>query len=691
MGQSLEERLRLARHFNFVGRTTELNLFRQAVTSDELPFHVLYVFGPGGVGKSTLLHEYIYLCQNRHIATLYLDARTLEPSPENFTIRLRELLQLHDEQSIFGYLAEKPSPFVILVDTYEIIRPLDDWLREVYLPQLPQNVLVVLASRFSPSRSWRTDPGWQIFFRSIPLRNLEPEESRSYLALRNIPQEQHEDVLHFTFGHPLALSLIADLYAQREDFTFQPEETVDVVKTLLENFVQKVPSPAHRAALDICALMHLTTEALLANLLDIPDVHDLFEWLRGLSFIEIQRDGLFPHDLAREALVTDLRWRNPAWYAELHRRARTYYTQQVHHTSGNEQQQLLFELIYLHRENAAVRPFFEWQINGTVITDVLQPQDVQLLQQMVAKHEGEMSARLSSYWFSRMPQTVVVWRDARRQPIGFLMILPLHEFGPDHSEVDPAVRATWLYLQNHAPLRPTETALLFRFWMAEDSYQAVSAIQSLVFVNAVRHYLATPRLAYTFFPCADPNFWEAVFSYADLTRIRSADFTVGEKRYGVYGHDWRMVPPMAWLALLAERELSNTAHQPAPSHVKPLIVLSKVEFEHAVRSALRDYTQAAPLRRNPLLQSRLVHERGDEDVSTLQQLLRESVDVLQRAPRQSKLYRALYYTYFDPAPTQERAAEMLDLPFSTYRRHLKAGLDWLTEYLWQIETGDLKK
>jgi hypothetical protein len=227
--------------------------------------------------------------------------------------------------------------------------------------------------------------------------------------------------------------------------------------------------------------------------------------------------------------------------------------------------------------------------------------------------------------------------------------------------------------------------------MADETYQTVSPIQSLVFVNVVRHYLATPRLAYTFFPCADPNFWEAVFQYADLIRIRSADFTVGERRYGFYGHDWRIVPPMAWLALLAEREISNTAQLPPPTTVRPLIVLSKVEFEHAVRSALRDFTQPALLLRNPLLQSRLVRERGSEEASTLQDLLRESVDMLQRAPRQSKLYRALYYTYFEPAPTQERAAEILDLPFSTYRRHLKAGLDWLTEYLWQMETGDVKK
>jgi hypothetical protein len=35
-------------------------------------------------------------------------------------------------------------------------------------------------------------------------------------------------------------------------------------------------------------------------------------------------EGLFPHDLVHEVLVTDLRWHNPDWYADLHRRARIY-------------------------------------------------------------------------------------------------------------------------------------------------------------------------------------------------------------------------------------------------------------------------------------------------------------------------------------------------------------------------------
>ena len=47
--------------------------------------------------------------------------------------------------------------------------------------------------------------------------------------------------------------------------------------------------------------------------------------------------------------------------------------------------------------------------------------------------------------------------------------------------------------------------------------------------------------------------------------------------------------------------------------------------------------------------------------------------------------RAVDRTYVRAAATQEAAAEVLGLPFSTYRRHLAAGVERLTERLWHWE------
>ena len=113
---------------------------------------------------------------------------------------------------------------MILIDTYELLAPLDNWLREVFLPQLPENVLVVLAGRNPPSPGWRADPGWQTLVRVLPLRNLSSDESRAYLAAtQRAAATSANAVLSFTHGHPLALSLVADTFAQREAMIFRPK------------------------------------------------------------------------------------------------------------------------------------------------------------------------------------------------------------------------------------------------------------------------------------------------------------------------------------------------------------------------------------------------------------------------------------------------------------------------------------
>jgi hypothetical protein len=301
--------------------------------------------------------------------------------------------------------------------------------------------------------------------------------------------------------------------------------------------VQQVPGPAHRAALEACALVRVTTEALLGEMLDMPTsgsasegVHALFEWLRELSFIESSAEGIFPHDLARETLVADLRWRNPDWYVELHRRARKYYTDRLNQTKGLTQQRLMLDTVFLHRDNAIIRSFFDWQTTGSMIPYTLEESDIPELEKMVAEHEGEESAKLVRHWFRKYPQNVTVWRDSEGLPLGFVLSLPLQEMSREDAKFDPAVESTQAFLLSHNPPRADEVVTLFRFWMARDTYQGISPIQSLIFIQVAKHYLTTPGLAFTFFPCAEPDFWTAILSYAELIRYPEADFEVGGRR-----------------------------------------------------------------------------------------------------------------------------------------------------------------
>jgi hypothetical protein len=682
-----------ARRLHFVGRTAELTFFQSLLLSARLPVHVLHIVGPGGIGKTALLAGFVALCDQAQIPVALLDAHNIEPSPTSFLEALRLALEAPLSDFPLHALISRSQRQVILIDTYEMLAPLDGWLREVLLPQLSENTLVVLAGRYPLAPAWRSDPGWQSLIRVLPLRNLSPEESRIYLRSRGVPGEQHENILAFTHGHPLALSLVADIFAQRHDARFEPENEPDVVKMLLERLVQKVPGPAHRAALEVCALVRLTTEGLLASVLAMPDVHDLFEWLRGLSFIESGRQGLVPHDLAREALMADLRWRNPDWYAELQRRARAYYIARFQQRQGQEQQDILLDYIYLHRDNLALRSYFQafsWQESGNLLADVMRDADVPVLLEMVARHEGEASAHLARHWLTCQPQGVIVIRDDTWQPVGFLATVALHEASPGELHADPATRSVWRYMQAQGALRPGERAVIFRFWMARDTYQAFSPVQTLIGTQIIRYSLFTPALAFTFFPCANPEFWGPVLAHAGQQRILEADFIVDRRRYSVYGHNWRATPPLMWLA---KREIATTspALVPAMAPIEPLAALSEAEFTAAVRDALRNFTRPDRLHNNPLLRSRLVIEQAGistgvgERVAMLRRLLKEAAQSLQASPRDIRLYRTLYHTYLHPAATQERVAAMLDLPFSTYRRYLQTAIRRVAALLWQRE------
>jgi hypothetical protein len=156
----------------------------------------------------------------------------------------------------------------------------------------------------------------------------------------------------------------------------------------------------------------------------------------------------------------------------------------------------------------------------------------------------------------------------------------------------------------------------------------------------------------------------------------------------VFARDWRRERGVDWLERMAGRELGDEAPAPDPEReVAPVLALSQPEFADAVRRALRDLHSPGALATNPLARARVVRER-EAEVSApeaLRGLVREALDALRDDPRREKLIRALECTYVRPAPTQEAAAELLNLPFSTYRGHLTRGLEWVVDWLWQRE------
>jgi hypothetical protein len=209
---------------------------------------------------------------------------------------------------------------VLLVDTFEHCPGLEHWLWEHFLPRLALGSVVVVAGRAAPDPLWVADPGWADLLRVVRLRNPAQDEAATFLRARGVPAGAHHALLSFTGGNPLALPLAvavadqqdADGAARAADWP--PGQ--DVIGRLLPHLVGDPPSQAHRTALEVCAQADVASEALLRAMTG-ERAAELFAWLRAQPFVESTAAGLFPHDVVREVLAADLRWRDPDGFAAL--------------------------------------------------------------------------------------------------------------------------------------------------------------------------------------------------------------------------------------------------------------------------------------------------------------------------------------------------------------------------------------
>lgn len=695
---SIADLLSAARRKSFVGRERETEIFEHFATTVEPDCVLLYVYGNGGQGKTTLIKHLTDFCAGQKIPSLLVDSREVEPHPAAFLEALRISLFKKpsptppDNFDVFEALAELPEQTVLFIDTYEKINPLDDWIRVDFLPNLPANVRTVIAGRNAPSLSWLADPGWKTLMKTVQLGNFSHAESEEYLLRRHIPKEKLKPIIEFTHGHPLALSVVADIYEQFPDKNFSPDQSPDVVRTLLQLFVRQVPSPMHRAALEVCALVNLLTESLLSEVMGVEDSSELFNWLCGLSFIGAGRNGIYPHDIAREALCADLRWRHPDWNNELHNRTRKYYHRKLKETGGEAQRKVLFDLLFLHRLNAAIKPFFDWQETASFYVDGSNAADLADLRAMVEQFEGKEQVAAFDFWSQHPAAQIWVWRDSIRRPVAFVLKINAHEISQGSKITDPEVQRALDYQGKNLHLRAGEQMALFRFWMAQGTHQGVSALQSSMFLTIVQYYF-TPSLAVSMLRVIQPEFWRPGFSYADLHHLPELDTIVGETPFGWYMHDWRVRPPLAWLDLLGKRETDASAGLEVEAPKLQVAVLGAEEFAENMADALRHFHNNNQLVQNALIRSKLVVQDLDNEatdslrIALLKEKIQAALKEIEESPVDGKYYRVLYRTFINPVGSQEKAADFLNMSFSTYRRYLQSGVQRITEILWAMEVG----
>ncbi len=683
--RSLAERLNAARRRAFVGRRAEIELFRAAISADVPPFAVLHIHGPAGIGKTALLHRLVDEAEDAGRSALFLDGRHVDASPRGFATSLAATLDTDLDDPIAA-LRSSDDP-VLLVDTYEHLAPLDGWVRESLLPRLPERTVVVLAGREPPLPEWRADPAWGELLRVVALRDLAVADARTLLDARSVQPSHHDQVLELARGHPLALVLVAEVLRHDDELPSSLAELPEVIDGLLERFLRHVPSDTHRRALYAAAHAGVATEALLRDTVTESTSTEMFDWLRGLSFTETSTDGVVVHELVGDALNAELQWRDPDAWIALHTAVTNYHRKRLTTASGSQRSQVMLELLQLYRFNPVTRRFFDWHPTRQLWLEAATAADHDTIVALSRRYEGDASAELARYWLQRQPDAFTVFRSSSGDvPEGFVAHLLL-ETPDEELDVDPVVSKIWHHVRARAPLRSGEQMRIVRFWMAHETYQGI-ATHHLVSARTSLDWSSAPRMAWSFVVLFDADFYEPIFTFIDFDRPPELQIELDGRTYGMFARDWRSTSRRAWEELMLDRRVNPTDHPPAPGRIpQRLLVLAHDEFIAAVRDALRNHTRKGELVGNPLLRSRVVVERAHGRVPSdvLRELLEDVIGALSGHPSDEKMQQALEVTYLRPAPNQEAAAERLGLPFSTFRRHLTAGLEHVASRLWELE------
>ncbi|QWF76772.1 ATP-binding protein [Amycolatopsis sp. CA-230715] len=652
--RSMADRVRRLRRQGFVGRVPERRTFSSALRGGPDDPRLVLLHGPGGIGKSALLRRLADDAEELGRTAVWVHGEYAGSSATAFA-----------EAAAPVWDADQP---VLLVDGFEHCQVLETWLREDFLPTVPEDAVVVVAGRRRPDPQWTLDPGWRRVTRAIALRPLTPWEATHLLDDRGVPDSLHAAVNRFAGGHPLALCLAAEV-ALGDDATWEPGP--DVIETLLARVIDRVPSAAHEYGLRVCGHVRHVTADLLRTGLDERDALAVFGWLAELPYVETGKHGLVAHEQVREALDASFRWRDPTAYAELHVRLWRHLSERVTTASEDTATAVAAERLYLYRYGAhgLSNPFeppptenlFERQYTPDLRAEVLR---------LARDDQGERGARLVAYWLDRQPGAFSVYcRADDLAPVGFFAGLRL---GPDFDDWarDPALAPVREHLDRTERMAPGQYVVVARFMVPTPSdetrlYEATGVHLHTAHITSAnlreQGGLVASFVVATYIDVLAPGL--ELFGY----RLARAVPELGDQRWGVVVHDWRGLPLTEWLDRISAAFGWTSQGSGAPP------AMPRRGFDEAVKQALLDWHDDGAIAANPL--TRLY---GD----ALRATVTDAVDALREDPRSVKHQRVVRATYFDRRTTQEAAAARLGLPYGTYRRHLRTGVQELCDALW---------
>jgi hypothetical protein len=624
-----------------IGRNHELDGIEAELAKPDRVAAV-YVHGPAGIGKTTLLRAATERAEAAFGHQLvWIDGRDIAPVPD----------QLEDA---LGAPSERGRPLVVL-DSFEHVEALGGYLRRVLLPALPPGAAVLIASRRAPGPEWARDD--EVGFLPLAVAPLDPRASTEVLRRRGLSSEAAEQARVWAHGNPLALELAAAAHGDSGSATAGGAELdEDLVARLV---AERLQGP-HLATLATAAIARVTTPDLLADSLLGADPEAEWEWLRGRDFVEPRGLGVAPHELVREAIRACLRRDHPLVERELRRRVADHLYAIGTGPAGPLAVTDLAELA----DSPALHWGFSWRASARLRVDGLRTGDLEAADRAVAGHPHAAVWEGSRALLETAPEHATVARDRDERLCGLTVSLTPGT-APAAADDDPILGPRLA----HARRLDRHDAVIWRdmISVAEDRDPDLFGLLGMAGLLAATS--GSPRYGYLPINPALPGARDFAAA-GGAVHIPELDAQVAEETIECHLVDWGPGGVLAALRAHVYREL-GLAEPPRPTTVRTVSVAT-------VREALRNFGVPANLAKSPLASGENVAERA----ASAREVLIDAVDhAFGETPGDELTQAALRRGYLERNATQEAVAEALHLSRAAYFRRLRRGCERVAAYL----------
>lgn len=637
----------------FVGRAGELEQL-EGVLGDDGAVPVVFLHGPGGIGKSALLRELGRRAEARGLAVRAVDARDTAAAPGALTAALAALAD--------------GSCSLLLLDTYEQATALGAELREG-MAAAPRGARLVLAGRKPPEAAWLGEE-WRGRMLVRAVGRLGGEEARALLAAHGVVEEvAAKPIVNWAAGSPLALSVAADTLVAGNELDLERLDADDLLAgTLVSHLARDELDDADRDIVAVAAIARAVDAQLLAAVLPGVDGDHAEAWLRTLSFAETLGTRVTLHERVRRAVRTALATEDPEHERSLRRRAADH----LYARAELGELRLLTDLAELIDE-----PRIRWGLAPPPVgvrADRFRPGDRERLAELLGGAEAEGWWPGAVRWLEEAPEHVIAIRDEAGLLVGWrVWVTPAT--APAWVEED-AIIGPWLAdARVRAPdgdvLLLRDGKDLIRERGAEPTSPIVSAAN---YASVLGSGLRGVRYMYATTDPADDQIHEFLLAMG-YERRPELDIDDHGRTVPSYVVDWGPGGVVRFVRDLVYWDLGMK-----PPSVSPAADPGAAAF----RDALRGFHDPIALAANPLGRGR----GADQRAASVRQTLLAAVDGAFGDSPDERLQRsAIERGYLDPDGGHVVAMQELSFSRTTYFRRLAAASERVSDFVLSHRTG----